>query len=443
MAVNRADSVAIDIEGSASLKEEDMVSNDPFLSPNCCIFKTPNVLYRQNEKAYVPNGFSIGPFHHNKPNLTDTEKKKKKKKTMLEDLINSVKEVQQEARECYSEPFHYSPDKFVEILVIDGCFIIELFRKMANVVPIENNDPVFTMPFMMGFLCHDLILLENQVPWMVLERLFNMTMNSDENKPEDNERLVYLAINCISTFSRFTPPPMKKRMKGIKHIPDLIIKWMVSSIEEDEQIPKEGCQHVSCATSFLEAAIKFIRGEPKMISSEKDMPSATTLVEAGIKFNRVENKSILDIKFKDGVLEFPALFIQENTESVLRNLISFEQCYPNCEGRFTYYAILLDDLITTAKDVDILGNAEIIDIYLPSPEVVAQLFNKLCRHMLVRKSYYESVRKDVNRYCQRRWPRWRAAIVRNYFNTPWSVLSTMAAVILLILTFLQTLHTMK
>jgi hypothetical protein len=42
-----------------------------------------------------------------------------------------------------------------------------------------------------------------------------------------------------------------------------------------------------------------------------DMPSATTLVEAGIEFKRVEHKSILDIKFKDGVLEIPALFIQE------------------------------------------------------------------------------------------------------------------------------------
>ena len=100
---------------------------------------------------------------------------------------------------------------------------------------------------------------------MVLERLFNMTMNSDENKPEDNEHLVYLAIDfCRLTFSGFTPPPpMKKSMKDIKHIPDLIIKWMVSCTEEDEQIPKEGRQHVSCARSFLEAAIKFIRGEPK------------------------------------------------------------------------------------------------------------------------------------------------------------------------------------
>jgi hypothetical protein len=139
-----------------------------------------------NEKAYVPKAFSIGPFHHGHSNLADTEKIKKKylhglisrshsPETMLRDLFNSVKEVQTEARECYSKPIDYSPDEFVKILVIDGCFIIELFRKKAARQRREDNDPIFTMSCMREFLYHDLILLENQVPWMVLERLFNMT----------------------------------------------------------------------------------------------------------------------------------------------------------------------------------------------------------------------------------------------------------------------------
>ena len=33
--------------------------------------------------------------------------------------------------ERYARPIGYSPDEFVRILVIDGCFIIELFRKIA------------------------------------------------------------------------------------------------------------------------------------------------------------------------------------------------------------------------------------------------------------------------------------------------------------------------
>ena len=93
---------------------------------------------------------------------------------MLRILTNSVMELEKEARECYAGPIDYSPDEFVKILVIDGCFIIELLRKSADVELREENDPIFSMACMLQFLFHDLILLENQVPWMVLEHLFNV-----------------------------------------------------------------------------------------------------------------------------------------------------------------------------------------------------------------------------------------------------------------------------
>ncbi|GMY18694.1 UPF0481 protein At3g47200-like [Fagus crenata] len=340
MAVNRVDSVAIDIEGSAS-SIEDIASNDLFMSPNCCIFKTPTILYRFNEKAYVPDAFSIGPFHHGHPNLTNTQKIKKT-------------EVQREACECYSIPIGYSSDEFIKILVSDGCFIIELFRKKVCKELRENNDPIFNMACMRQFLFHDLISLENQVPWMVLERLFNMTMDSEHH---------------------------------------------MHALNQTCHAGKEGWQ---------------------------PMPSATSLEEAGIKFRRgTASKSILDIKFNDGVSEIPPLLIQETTETV-----------------FTSYAILVDNLINSAKDADILSKNEIIDNWL-SPEDAVQFFSKFYHNTCVKDEYYsQSLTRDVSRYCQCRWPRWRVALVRNYFNTPWAILSTLATVILLILSFLQTWYTM-
>ncbi|MCV5003972.1 DUF247 domain-containing protein, partial [Escherichia coli] len=55
--------------------------------------------------------------------------------------------------------------------------------------------------------------------------------------------------------------------------------------------------------------------------SWQPMPSATSLTEAGIKFSNASSNCILDIQFEDGVLMIPPLFIQETTETVLRNLI--------------------------------------------------------------------------------------------------------------------------
>ena len=74
MALNKANSVAIDIEGLvASIKAR--MYQDLFISSNCFIFKTPTILGRINEKAYVPEAYSIWPFHHGCPELKEVEKK--------------------------------------------------------------------------------------------------------------------------------------------------------------------------------------------------------------------------------------------------------------------------------------------------------------------------------------------------------------------------------
>ena len=74
MAENEADSAAIDIEGLVVHSIEARMSLDRFKSPNCCIFKTPTILLELNKKAYVPDAFSIGPFHHGHPKFEETEK---------------------------------------------------------------------------------------------------------------------------------------------------------------------------------------------------------------------------------------------------------------------------------------------------------------------------------------------------------------------------------
>ncbi|XP_062152643.1 UPF0481 protein At3g47200-like [Alnus glutinosa] len=420
MAVNEGDSIRIDIDRLVS-SIEDMVSHDLIMPAKCCIFKTPAILYRHNEKAFIPDAFSIGPLHHGRPNLKATENIKAKylqglisrsysPHTILRTLIISITEVEKDARECYAEAIDYNPEEFVKILVIDGCFLIELFRKKAYLVAREEDDPIFTQSCMIQFLNHDLILLENQVPWMVLEILFNLTKHSNR----DFIPLSLLAVNFLSiTLLSYGMQPQlmqtNMNIQGIEHIVDLDRKLSTLSIEDKEE----------------------------RIGGWELLPSATSLVEAGIKFKRgTSSENILDIKFIDGVLEIPPLVIHDVTETAFRNLISYEQCYPKCEAKITSYAVLLDSLINTAKDMDILCENKIIENWL-NPEDAAQLFNKLYLDTYVDYCYTDLCRQ-VNSFCQRRWPRWRGALVRNYFNTPWAILSTLAAVILLILTMVQT-----
>jgi hypothetical protein len=479
MAVNEeGDGVRIDIDRlESSIK--DMIPHYSLRPPKCCIFKTPVILYRHNKKAYIPDAFSIGPLHHGCPNLKATEKIKAKylqvlisrspsPNTMLRTLIKSIMEVEKEARECYAEAIDYSPEELVRILVIDGCFLIELFSRNANMEFTEEDDPIFTKSCMRQFLCHDLILLENQVPWMVLEILFfNLTKDSD--------RVILPLILFAKEFFRSIyfsnrVPPLNQilNIEDIKHFVDLFRKISILQSTDPQQ---DGCINIQCIKHFVDLFRKLStksRTLFKKLSSSTSLittcstarfwissikrkkgqrrgwellPSATRLMESGIKFKRGTSKSILDVKFNDGVLEIPPFEIHEITETVFRNLISYEQCHPNSDDRITSYAILLDSLINTEKDIDILCENNIIENWL-NPEDAAQLFNKLYHDTLVNYHYIELCRR-VNSYCRRRWPRWRGVLVRNYFNTPWAILSTLAAIILLILTLIQTVYAMK
>ncbi|CAI9108383.1 OLC1v1007956C1 [Oldenlandia corymbosa var. corymbosa] len=84
-------------------------------------------------------------------------------------------------------------------------------------------------------------------------------------------------------------------------------------------------------------------------------PTVTELKAAGVKFQQGNGKCLLDVHFdsKNGVLKIPALTVNDSTETCLRNLIAFEQS----GYHFRYmssYVILLDNLIDTHKDVDVL-----------------------------------------------------------------------------------------
>ncbi|XP_050230986.1 uncharacterized protein LOC126680002 [Mercurialis annua] len=124
--------------------------------------------------------------------------------------------------------------------------------------------------------------------------------------------------------------------------------------------------------------------------------------------------------------------------NLFKNIISYEQCSRNCSPIVTCYAILLDNLINTTKDVNILCNSDIIDNWL-NPDDATQFFNKLYIDAHVKKFYYFNLCRDVNNYRKHNWPQWRAAYLHNYFGTPLVVASQVFAAIVLILTFLQTL----
>nr|XP_004301660.2 PREDICTED: UPF0481 protein At3g47200-like [Fragaria vesca subsp. vesca] len=407
---------------------DNIESGNSLLSTKCCIFVTPKLLFRNNEKAFLPTAFSFGTLHHGKPDLADTQKIKLKyardlisrvsswNDTILNDLVKEVASLEEEVRQSYSVPVKFSKDEFVKVLLVDGCFIIELFRKSGADIPILQDDPIHGRACMLEVVGCDIFLLENQIPWVVLDRLFSKT-----TLPNGKQSLIELALSSFEFLGigalEMETSLIPTTLAQSKHILELLRNLLVGST-----MPEGG---------ELDA------------TSWELIPSASSLIEAGVKFKKGNpSNGILDIKFSDGVLEIPTLVIHEATEALFRNLISFEQCYHWCDSRITSYAMLLDILINTPKDMDILCKNGIIQNWL-NPEEATEIFNNLYNNTNVDTFYYLELCQEVNKYCRRRWPRWRATYVRNHFSSPWAIASQAFAAVIFVLALLQTVFGIK
>lgn len=149
---------------------------------------------------------------------------------------------------------------------------------------------------------------------------------------------------------------------------------------------------------------------------------------------------------KAGLLKLPQLTVNDTTETFFRNLIAFEQC-ENDDKYITSYIILMDSLINTAEDVELLVEHKIIDNLLGESQLVADLFNTLYKEVIEdqRKFCFADICNDLDEYSKdwfhqwkSSWFKWKLILENNYFNNPWSVVSFIAAVIVIILTIVQT-----
>ncbi|XP_021803985.1 UPF0481 protein At3g47200-like, partial [Prunus avium] len=305
-------------------------------SPLCAhhsIFRIPNVLLNGNEKIYVPNLLSIGPFHRGLGLETMEGVKLRYLHCLLERnptpnsglvyFVKAIRGMEQDCRNCYEEHIDMLSDEFVEMLVVDGCFIIELFRKFSAQVPIEVDDPVIHKSWMRTTLIHDLLLLENQLPWRVVECLFNLTQatTAGNNYPLS----LSLPVLTLRYFKESTLG-MDPKVNGTfvnKHLLHFIKNSLLGSYAEKTEF-----EH----------------------SDWSPIPSATNLKKAGVIFRCGKKDDMLNIIYENNVMKIPPIRIHGNGESLFRNIIAYEQCEPIGISKFTSYAVVLENLIKCEDD---------------------------------------------------------------------------------------------
>ncbi|XP_039128314.1 UPF0481 protein At3g47200-like [Dioscorea cayenensis subsp. rotundata] len=304
----------------------------------------------------------------------------------------------------------------------------------------------------------DLLLLENQIPFFILQALFDSTVIPGISLENKDERplitLPDLVFIYITNARKDTAPNIE-----IHHLLHLFHISLMPNTGPKEPKPFSYLALLLYLFMMFKRFISYVfigllslilccfrRSRPLAVKKKsqrapRTIPSVTELQEAGIMFKRREDAiCYLDVKFENSIMEIPQLSIQATTISEFRNLIAFEQCCPGSGSHFTSYAIFMDNLINTHIDVAVLQDCGIIESKLGSYKDVAIFFNQLCKggYLEYEKHYLVQVFKDVRNFCSSDRHRWRAMLVHDYFSNPWAIISFIAAVVLLGLTIVQT-----
>ncbi|XP_016463562.1 UPF0481 protein At3g47200-like [Nicotiana tabacum] len=417
------------------------------------IFKVNAAIRESNPDAYTPKMISIGPYHKKNQELHSMEKYKllclrrflqRKEGLDVESCIGQLEELKDEAIKCYDDIDSDIVGKFSEMLLLDGCFVVEFIR-----------DPlIINAHWMVSQVCRDLLLLENQLPFFVLAKLHDMTKRPEDLEPD----FIRMVKSTLCYISPSKIPMLKSEIDGdeekfdhLLHVVHMFCR--LSEMTKTSQISNSSIRKECCNIKrFLGKILRLFRS--KEISTSNiwqswQAPTATELYEAGASFIKLgsfeadlmDRTTMFDIKFENAAIQIPCFVVGDSTEAFLRNLIAYEQhstnLYPKC---FLDYVDIMGQLIKSRKDVNLLRQNGIILNGLADDGEVANMFKKLGEGIVVvaDSTYYDEASIKMSQHCKKPWNQIMANLRQNYFSSPWAGASTVAAVILLILTAMQT-----
>ncbi|XP_068635590.1 UPF0481 protein At3g47200-like isoform X2 [Aristolochia californica] len=411
----------------------------------CCIYRVPWYVRERNPQAYTPKLVSFGPYHHGAPHLMEMELHKHRALAhvlrrsgksfeyyvkVLEPLTKLLMESYRNLDEKWKDPH-----KFLQLMVLDGFFWLEMTRVYVNKdKKFESdyceNDPMFSSsaaPFAVSDLDEDMAMLENQLPGSLIRRL-EQTMQSGEVQekqvPGSSTR-----TNSLASKQTTQPTEEQEKQDGIEQEP----------------------------LHFLDEVRNIIVGSHRQSTQRLGnvFYTASELHNVGVVFKKKDIKNPvlanLDITFdKDkGILSLPVVHVRMSAESRMLNMVVFEHLHPGKGHVISAYIEFIAFLLQTPRDVRLLQSERLMFSDHPNAEKIAEYLQKLRHDMrYTPNTSYEELRADMREYHEKnikKWNRrlreWKVNLKKTYFKNPWSSISLVAAIFLLGLTALGTNYT--
>ncbi|KAK9149692.1 hypothetical protein Scep_008449 [Stephania cephalantha] len=383
--------ITIEDDGAvvASLEKKLLQEEHHFVTRKSCIFRVPARIRKLDDEAFIPKAVSIGPYHHKKLEQYEAMEKCKvyylkhflshRPSITLKDCVEMLKGFEEEARGCYADNIDLTSDEFVEMMMLDGCFIVEyLLRWWKPELRDDQNGnqhPLLRLAYLITMCLDDITLLENQLPFFVLEALFNLINNISDSEKLWEVSFLGLALLIYYGWDADVSNNISDEYKPI-HLLDVLY----------------GCYITSECTEEL-CAMK-----------SDTIPTATQLQEAGVKIMAAPKVTpLLNVKFENGILEIPDLTVNSRLKLRFQNMVAFERCYYS--GSYVLnYLRLLDHLINTPSDVLLLKDRGIIINLFGDDEEVAEMFNNIGSSVVSTvDSQYTDLYEKLNHYYANPW----------------------------------------
>jgi hypothetical protein len=437
-------------------------------------------LLRDNKdmaKYFEPRVVSLGPIHHGNPKYDIGEEyklvlankfvkecgKDKKAESLYAEIRKKIKQL----REYFDEEVNkkYEDDQDLAwILFVDGCAVLQFIyyavhEEKFRDLKIKNDQVVFGK--------EDLFLLENQLPYQLLEDLMELSENKEGLKCSI-DHFIDMHANCEDkkTSIRKEKPPAaddKKTSIGKEKLPAADDKK--TSIGK-EKLPAADDKETSIRIEKPPAHLldrlrtKLLRdpenksneeiesGGQKVQDNWQSYRNIQELRAAGIQLKPSKSSSLADVSFKDqftfypGYIYLPPITVDDSTGPKFLNLIAYEMC-PDFDNDFgvTSYICFLDSLIDHPDDVKELRNARILHNLLGSDKEVSRLFNDIATDLVPNPNTYAHVKKQIQNCYATKWKTWIAQVIHDHFRSPWTIVGFSAAVLVFLLTATQTWYT--
>ncbi|KAI7735355.1 hypothetical protein M8C21_025481 [Ambrosia artemisiifolia] len=405
--------------------------------PSPSIYMAPDILRNLSESSFIPRIVSIGPLHRDDENLKAFEAQKVSclanlfsridvpNEEILKACMESVYASMEQIKACYVWPTKVYPyPEIAEMMVLDACFILEFICcRMDYDLSEDKSSESYQLSRAIYF---DLVLLENQIPFFILDQIYQCTLFKCPGNPLQLNDLIIELLKVVKLLDI----PVKR-----DNIPTETPSHILSLLHEYYKPPSD-ITSVPFPQINFQSTVDFALA---WVNIETDHKCREWELKIAVKLGRF---SSFFGSWSKHTLIVPKLYVNDFTEVILRNLIAYEQSYQT-RNYITSYAFAMDMLVNTQEDVANLVKSKALTNDMGSNEEVANMINNICKNVMCEEFYYEQQCIKLDAYCNACWPKNIARLRRNYFNSPWNIIALGAGFILFALTVVQTIFSVK